>query len=378
MMNIEEIILKLIQEQKKVFLKNIGQLTVEKSSATIHPVTHEITPPCSVLAFSKSNTGDEKLLINQIAKEYNISIEQADEKASQYLKIIQNTFNNTGTFTIDNLCTVEKKMDDSFVVQLLNQVIIDKNDIGLKQVQTEVVMPKTVKIQEQVIQEQVIKETQKENIKMEDQNKTKKIPTENANPQTAPEPKKKGKAVWLIIILLLLVGAGVVGYIFKDDLMKIFVAEKSVKPLETTTPAVTDTSATQTTNEATVDTTTKKEAVVEVAPEVKEKVVPVETIKNSNSNVVVNEKPDISNIIFAPKNAGKFYVIAMSFKDLGNASKGVKKLKKQGYNPVVIEKNEQGLIRVAYKPGYETERLARDFADELYEKKNLGSWIVKY
>jgi hypothetical protein len=378
MMNIEEIILKLIQEQKKVFLKNIGQLTVEKSSATIHPVTHEITPPCSILVFSRSTAGDEKLLINQIAKEYNISIEQADDKANQYLKIIQNTFNNTGVFTIDNLCTVEKKMDDSFVVQLLNQVIIDKNDIGLKQVKTEVVIPKTVKIQEQVIQEQVIKETQKENIKMENQNTPKNIPAENKNPQSEPEQKKKGKGVWLIIVLLLLVAAGVVGYIFKDDLMKIFVAEKSVKPAETTSPAVTDSTSTQTTNEAIVDTTTKKEAVAEVAPEVKEKVAPVETVKNTNSNVTVSEKPDLSNIVFAPKNAGKFYVIAMSFKDLGNASKGVKKLKKQGYNPIVIEKNEQGLIRVAYKPGYETERLARDFADELYEKKNLDPWIVKY
>ena len=88
---------------------------------------------------------------------------------------------------------------------------------------------------------------------------------------------------------------------------------------------------------------------------------------------------DLSSIVYAPQNGQKFYVIAGSFKSLNNAARQVEQLKKQGYsNPVVIGKNQEGLIRVAYKQGFDTERAARDFADELYENKGEFPWIFKY
>jgi cell division septation protein DedD len=199
------------------------------------------------------------------------------------------------------------------------------------------------------------------------------------NPEATEEPKpakkKSRKGVWIFIIILLFAIMGVVGYLFKDDIMSIVTGEKvEVKPdttsqtaqkVDTLAKAVVETPDTAQTSEPEVATT---EPVVE-QPAVQQ---------TATRKVNVGEKADLSVVVYAPKNAGKFYVIAMSFKSIENASKGVKQLKRKGYNPVVIDKNEQGLYRVAYKPGYDTERLARDFADELYEKQNLDPWIVKY
>ena len=44
MKTIEEIILSLIQDQKRVYLTGVGQFSVERHNASIHPVTHEMTP----------------------------------------------------------------------------------------------------------------------------------------------------------------------------------------------------------------------------------------------------------------------------------------------------------------------------------------------
>lgn len=196
--------------------------------------------------------------------------------------------------------------------------------------------------------------------------------------ENQPALKKSKKGVWIIIFVLIIALLGVVGYLFKDNL------SSTTGPKQAEVAKDTATVATEVPAEAPADTAvakaTTEEPVKEAEPAVavSEPVATPATAPTTTKATIKEEKADLSVITYAPKNGGKFYVIAMSFKDLGNASKGVKQLRSKGYNPVVIEKNEQGLIRVAYKPGYDTERLARDFADELYEKKNLNPWIVKY
>jgi cell division septation protein DedD len=99
---------------------------------------------------------------------------------------------------------------------------------------------------------------------------------------------------------------------------------------------------------------------------------PAVTNTGSASNV------DLSKLVYAPKNGQKYYVIAGSFKRIYNAANLVSQLEKKGYNPVVMAADEKGFIRVAYKPGFDTERTARDLADDLYENKNELPWILKY
>lgn len=391
MKTIEEIILTLIQDQKRVFLTGVGQFTVEHQSASIHPVTHEMTPPHSVLKFSKTSSGDDQQFLLAVKSAQNISIDEASVKVNQFLSILKNTFVNTKSFTIDKVCTVKTVSANEFEVSVNEGVVIDKNDLGLGQIKTELPQAKPIEVAPVATvtpvapagepeKEVIIK---KETNVMEEQNNPTPEVTPTATSEVTPEnpqPKKKSKkGVWIVIIFLLIAALGVVGYLFKDDVMGLVGCKTEVKPDTTTvvkeiveevvvkdTTAVSDTVTTEV--EPVAEKVTVKEPVVEqVAVE-----------KTAKAKVKTGETADLSVIVYAPKDAGKYYVIAMSFKDLGNASKGVKQLKRKGYNPVVIDKNEQGLYRVAYKPGYDTERLARDFADELYEKQNLDPWIVKY
>jgi len=392
MKTIEEIILSLIQDQKRVYLTGVGQFTVERHSASIHPVTHEMTPPHSILEFAKASAGDEDQLINAVREAQNISFDEAYDKVNQYLAIVRNTFSNTKSFSIDRVCTVKEVGQDAYLVVPFEEVVLDKNDIGLKDIKTTVQTASKVDITPSaaapvpVAPPMPVNKPETEVIKpepkiMEEQN-IQNEPTQPEMPVTPeiseepkPEKKKSKKGVWIFIIILLFAIMGVLGYLFKDDIMSIVTGEKvEVKP-DTTSQAVqkVDTLAKEVVQ--TPDTAqTSEPEVATTEPVVEQPAVQPTATKKVN----VGEKADLSVIVYAPKNAGKYYVIAMSFKDLGNASKGVKQLKRKGYNPVVIDKNEQGLYRVAYKPGYDTERLARDFADELYEKQNLDPWIVKY
>lgn len=401
MITIEEIFLTLIQEQKKVFLSGIGQFSVERVSAAIHPVTHEMTPPHSTLVFSNTLVGDNTQFVNAVKQLQSISQEDADAKVNQFLSGLNSSLSETKSFTISNVCVVKLISNNNFEVTMNDYVAVDKNDIGLNQVKSEVhtstpivitkvepvverVEPaKTEPIKEVPVKEIIEKvEPKKEDIIniapiiMEDQvNSTPEIKNTDTVVAENPQPKKKSnKGIWIFIILLLIAIIAIVGYLFKDDLMTLAGLKSEVKT-DTTALVSSDVVADETPvadSSAVVDTV----AATIVEPVVEPIIEPVTTpVRNK---VSTGEKADLSVIVYAPKDAGKYYVIAMSFKDLGNASKGVKQLKRKGYNPVVIDKNEQGLYRVAYKPGFETERLARDLADDLYEKQNLDPWIVKY
>ncbi len=391
MKTIEEIILSLIQDKKRLYLTGIGQFSVERHSASIHPVTHEMTPPHSTLEFSKATTGDENQLANAVREAHNISFEDAYEKVNQYLSIIGNTFSNTKSFSIDQVCTVKEVGKEIYTVIPFEGVIIDKNDIGLTDVKATLqTAPKVEKnppvaIPIPVVTPSPIVEIKTEVIKpepkiMEEQN-IQNEPTQPevpAQPEITEEPKpakkKSRKGVWIFIILLLFAIMGVVGYLFKDDIMMMVSGEKQEALIDTASAVVqkTDSVVKEAVAVAPDIAVTPEPAVVETEPVVEQPVAVQQTVRKKG------ERADLSVVVYAPKNAGKFYVIAMSFKSIENASKGVKQLKRKGYNPVVIDKNEQGLYRVAYKPGYETERLARDFADDLYEKQSLDPWIVKY
>lgn len=389
MKTIEEIILTLIQDQKLVFLAGVGQFSVERQSASIHPVTHEMTPPHSVLKFSKTLTGDDQQLVMAVKSAQNISIEEASAKVSQFLSILKNTFENTKIFSIDRVCNVKTVALNEYEVLVNEGVIVDKNDIGLNQIKTELpqikpvevapvkpIVPITPAIEPE--KEVIIK---KETKVMEEQNNLTPEVTPTANPQVTPEnpqPKKKSKkGVWIVIIFLLIAALGVVGYLFKEDVMGLIGSKTEEKTDTTIVKEIIEEVVVKDTTVLADTAVATTEPVVE-QPVVEQPVEQATVAQPVKTKVSTGEKADLSVIVYAPKNAGKYYVIAMSFKDLGNASKGVKQLKRKGYNPVVIDKNEQGLYRVAYKPGYDTERLARDFADELYEKQNLDPWIVKY
>ncbi len=368
-MKIAPSIIKLLIEQDQVSIRNFGMFYKELQNSSIHPITKEVTPPYQKLMFSlKSNTNFDKFE-ELFALENNISYEDAKTSLQSMVNHFNDSLQSYRKLEIEDFAEIKLNIDESFDVVIKKNVIFDKDFFSLPSFQ----------IQNKPIETQAMEENN--NISNEIQGVEK--PIENVqnpeieSPEASPSDKKKKSPILLIVILLIIFGAiGTFGFLFQDDILKMIngeqktVVEENKKPelIEEVEPIVDEYPEDFSEEIPVVD-----EPYVEPDP-----VVVAKPVHSQVSNTASVPSVDLSTLVYAPKNGGKFYVIAGSFKRINNAANLVSQLKKQGYNPVVIAADEKGLIRVSYKPGFDTERAARDLADELYENKNELPWIHKY
>lgn len=378
-MKISDSIIKLIIEDNEATIPGFGIFKTENINASIHPITKEVTPPHKKLSFSFYDKAVSSKFERVFASENNLQIDDAILKIKEIVEQFIQELKLYRKTNIIGFATVKLNVDDSYDVIPDENVVFDKDYFALPSFQI------NQNSNSEIMEEHIDKSSQEEKEEIKpitiapdiSQNKPVVNQTTNDKPVDNEEPPKKKKSwIWILIIILFIGGIGVAGYIFKDKLLEVYhnTFSKVEVKVEKKDTVITETvevveEVIDTTIQQVVDTIVKEEIITET----------VKPVKTNNGNSVNYVKPvDISKIVYAPKGAGKFYVIAGSFKIIENAATLVAQLKKKGYDPVVIEKNEQGLIRVAYKPGFDTERLARDFADDLYENKNLLPWIVQY
>lgn len=372
-MKISPSIIKLLIEDNEVSIRGFGKFYKELQNASIHPITKEVTPPYQKLLFDKNKISNPEKFENLISIENNISIEEAQNAVKTTVSQLEENLRATRKVDIDDFVELKLNIDESFDVIIKKNVIFDKEYFSLPsfQIQNKPIDPPAMEENNTISNNIQPEEKPVENV----ENQT--IETAETVQENPTDTKKKKSPIALIVILLLLFGGlGTAGYLFQDDILKLIKGEEKTTVVENKETEVVDEvePIIDEYQEDFVDETPiVDEPYVEPTPVVETK--PVHTqVSNTSSAPSV----DLSSLVYAPKNAGKFYVIAGSFKRIHNAANLVSQLKKQGYNPVVLEADEKGLIRVSYKPGFDTERAARDLADELYEKKNELPWIHKY
>ncbi len=164
------------------------------------------------------------------------------------------------------------------------------------------------------------------------------VPPASKPAETAPTDKKKRSKLPLILLLLLLIGLCVVGFIFKDQITGYFDkstatnADSSATPIaaEDTTADVVEEPDTLTETIATDSLTTPEEVVEEpVAP------APVQS-----------------------STSGRFHLIGNSFGEKANAEKYVNQLTEKGFSASIIGRFD-GLYLVSVK-GYDTKEAAKN------------------
>lgn len=358
--------LKILIDTDSLTINGFGVLYKTKKASYVHPITKEVAPPQKVLNFKKDTTQTCEKLGKLYAQENNITEIEAQERIANWVKDINEQLSSYKHAKIEGLGSIKQKHDDTFELILQEGVVFDKEFFGLA----------SFTINTSPIHNE-----------MEDNNLTNNE-LDNTNVETAEQlneetPKKKKRAwIWILIILLIIAALVFVGYFFQDEIKEFFQASDVDEEMvinkdndvdvdesigETATALVDD-----------MEEDFFEEDFVEEEEVVAEPVY-AEPAPAPAQRTYTPAPVDLSSIVYAPQNGQKFYVIAGSFKSLNNAARQVEQLKKQGYNnPVVIGKNQEGLIRVAYKQGFDTERAARDFADELYENKGEFPWIFKY
>ncbi len=374
-MRISDSIIKLLIEDNEATVGGFGVFKTEMINASIHPITKDVTPPNKKIVFFHNVQATSFRFDQVFAAENNLQIEDAVNHIKDIVKQFNDNLSEFRKVDIVGFASLKMNLDDLFDVITEENIIFDKDFFALPSFQINS-NPKADNMEEN-IHSSASQEDVKPIIPIVVPSQTPPIiidPVDDKPIEEEKPPKKKNSWIWILILLLLIGGIGVAGFIFKDKIIDIYnnhFSKVEVEQKETVvaeTPEVIE-EFVDTTSQEVIDTI----AIEPVKPEV---VIPVKTNKGNSSNYV---KPvDLSKIVYAPKGAAKYYVIAGSFKIIDNAATLVAQLMKKGYDPVVIEKNEQGLIRVAYKPGFDTERLARNFADDLYENKNLLPWIVQF
>jgi sulfur relay (sulfurtransferase) DsrC/TusE family protein len=183
-------------------------------------------------------------------------------------------------------------------------------------------------------------------------------PPSNPTNETTPSNKKKRSKLPLIILLFLLVGLCVVGFIFKDQITGYFDKSMASNTDSSTTsaqPTVAEDTTSTTSNEeldtlmdlVTTDTLTIPEEVVEepVAP------APVPT-----------------------STSGRFHLIGNSFGEKANAEKYVNKLTEKGYAATNIGRFD-GLYLVSVK-GYDTKEAAKNDLENV-RKDVPKAWLFE-
>lgn len=361
-MKIASSIIKLLIEDNEVNIRNFGVFYKEFEKANIHPITKEVTPPTQKLMFTRDNISNAERFENLLAIENNISVEEAKSMLHTLVDGFNDSLKTNRRLEIADFADIKLNIDESFDVVVKKNLIFDKEYFSLPafHIQNKPIEPQAMEENNNVANEPQSEESPVENL-------------ENQEVEISEVPKlekkKKSSFLWIVIVFLIIGAVLTLGYLYQDDIMKmikgeekVLVEKKEVEEVE----VVVEEPQVDYYEETILPEETYEEPVVE------------ETKTMQQTSTVSTPSVDLSKLVYAPQNGGKYYVIAGSFKRIYNAANLVSQLEKKGYNPVIMAADERGFIRVAYKPGFDTERTARDLADELYENNNELPWILKY
>lgn len=183
------------------------------------------------------------------------------------------------------------------------------------------------------------------------------VPPASKPAETAPTDKKKRSKLPLILLLLLLIGLCVVGFIFKDQITGYF--DKS-----TATNA--DSSASSTGPIVVVDTTTN---VVEEPDTLTEAV----TTDSLTTPEEVVEEP-VAPTPVESSSSGRFHLVGNSFGEKANAEKYVSQLSEKGFSASIIGRFD-GLYLVSVK-GYDTKEAAKNDLENV-RKDVPKAWLFE-
>lgn len=176
----------------------------------------------------------------------------------------------------------------------------------------------------------------------------------------ASEKKKRSKLPWLIL-LLLLIGLGVTGFFYKDQILAYFDKGEHKTEKEEATPQ----------NQNDIAEPIKEEVDTTKNAEISTGETPVEFADEEViEEVVVEDIPPISN----PSKAGSYHLIGNSFGEKANATKYAESMKSKGYPAQIIGRYD-GLYLVSLR-SYDSQEAAESGRSSV--ASDAGStWIFK-
>lgn len=192
-MEISQHIKNLLLTNERVILDNFGAFDSKHIPARIDKETKMMTPPIKIVIFNPEYKKSEGLLAKQMAEKEGISIDNANEQISEYVKTIKTKLNSGEKVDFKDLGELTKTDDGKYDFSYISEDNLLLDSFGL---------PK---------------------VSISEQDKIKTVPA-NKNLRKAPinktQEKPKKKKTWLVLLPVFgLIGILLVAvYFFKPDL----------------------------------------------------------------------------------------------------------------------------------------------------------------
>ena len=324
-MDIVHYIGKLLFEHNCVIVPDFGGFVAEYKSAQIHPTQHIFNPPSKSIAFNKNLKNNDGLLANFIAKNENITFENAETHIKQFVSYCKSELQNDNKVTLKNIgqfsFDVERNLQ--FVPETSVNYLLDT--FGLASFQFPAIKRDTIS----------------EKIERKIKNDRPSIPLSKAKKRTF-----KLKYIALAIIPLIITAAGILVYnsnfsnnssfqYSNVNLIPDHSSNITPNPASTeiaTTPDISD-SETAPTGEIALEENIQEEAVSKADTEI---LAP----KKQDPPKPKNVKPI--------KKKGRYHIIGGAFAHFPNAKKLVERLKSKGFDAEIVDVTKGGLHRVSF------------------------------
>jgi nucleoid DNA-binding protein len=296
-MNLGNYIQQLLPENETVIIPGFGAFISEYQPAQIDEPSGKITPPSKTVIFNSNIKNNDGLLVNEVSRREQISVQDALKRIEETREEIFYQLDKGEKVTIENTGTLFYDENRKIQFEYSGEMNLMPDTFGLE----------TTSLKDGS------KEKAEEKSEQPAPEAKKPEPVESGiprEPQSAEPPGKKKKGwIWLLLLLIPLIAAGV--YFLQKE------KEEPQKPVE-----------------------------VKIRPVEKEEQ-PVQIADTTVRDSVVIPQPDtlkteelITNYAdYMEPDTTKFYVIGGSFENAENAEKYLQRMKKEGYSPFHLGKH---------------------------------------
>jgi nucleoid DNA-binding protein len=316
-------------QHEKVQINGFGLFEIVYKSAEIHPVLHTVTVPGKYVVFSENSIANAAELTDFIASKEHISVDEANKRIAEWTKNVKDTVNQKkeyplpfGNFFINAMLKIE-------FTPLLD-TDISPESFGLE----EFTIP--VKSVSKPKQEDVVDVSQK------------------------PKRRRSGLLIFLFSILFIVLGLGVVCFLYPEDI-KIYTNKAySFVFKEKSQPQ-----STKDTQEASTDDTEMEEDDFQLETTQPEQ--PQEDIIKEEE---LKPEPTTKNETIVQ--TGTYYVVIGSFRAETNAQNFMNQKQKEYPNVVNLGKGQNtDLYMIGIGP------FTKEDADAQIRNGKSGWWVVK-
>jgi hypothetical protein len=335
----------LMFEYDCVTIPGFGGFVMQSLPAKIDKVKHRIYPPARVPSFNSMLSHDDGLLSSRMAKDGNISYEDAAKLVQEFASELKNCIVRGENVILEGIGELRKGPEGKINFTPAVDANFQTSSFGLEPLNLYPVSKEPVK--ERTVRKPV-----------------------DRKPAEFRE-KRPASVRWTVTVAIPVILFLLYGIIFPGSFQKVYTSYSGILVdifhRQKAEPAVVQVKPEVSAEPLTILEPERKIAAAPVI--VKE--VPVTVVPEVKKETVKKAEPVVK------PSTQKYYIIGGCFELEENAAKFMKQLKKKGYDPEEAGANKHGHVRISYK-SFTDKQEAITFMDQIKKDENPSAWLLKY